>query len=74
MEERRIEDRRIARLFGLILGGLLTCSLALNAFASRKSNSGPCAAMPQRTGGNPKSDFAIGYAILKAQEPLRLRA
>jgi hypothetical protein len=28
-----MEERRIARLFGLILGGLLTCTLVLNAFA-----------------------------------------
>jgi hypothetical protein len=28
-----MDERRIARLFGLILGGLFACSLVLNAFA-----------------------------------------
>jgi hypothetical protein len=28
-----MDERRIARLFGLILGGLFACSLILNAFA-----------------------------------------
>jgi hypothetical protein len=28
-----MEEERIARLFGLILGGLFTCSLVLNALA-----------------------------------------
>jgi hypothetical protein len=28
-----MSERRTARLVGLILGGLLTCSLVLNAFA-----------------------------------------
>jgi hypothetical protein len=28
-----MEERRIARLLALILGGLLTCGLALNALA-----------------------------------------
>jgi hypothetical protein len=28
-----MEEQRIARLFGLILGGILTCSLVLNAVA-----------------------------------------
>jgi hypothetical protein len=28
-----MDERRIARLFGLILGGLFACGLVLNAFA-----------------------------------------
>jgi hypothetical protein len=28
-----MDDRRITRVFGLILGALLTCGLILNAFA-----------------------------------------
>src|SRR5262245_52216237 len=33
VEGSEMDERRIARLFGLILGGLFACSLVLNAFA-----------------------------------------